>query len=84
MANKWYVDEIYEALITKPIRAVSNFFNGFVERFVIDGAVNGVGRLVNYGSRQLRLVQSGQVGGYILMMVIGIVVLFFIQFILKK
>ncbi len=27
----------------------------------VDGAVNGVGKLVNYGSRQLRLLQSGQV-----------------------
>jgi NADH-quinone oxidoreductase subunit L len=84
MADKWYVDELYEAIISKPVRTVSGFFNNIIERFVIDGLVNGVGRVVNYGGRQLRLLQSGQVGAYILMMVIGMVLLFVIQFILKK
>jgi NADH-quinone oxidoreductase subunit L len=39
---------------------------------------------VQYGSRQLRLLQSGQVGGYVLMMVIGMLVLLALQFFLKK
>ena len=41
--------------------------------------VNGVGKLVNYGGRQLRLLQNGQVGAYILMMVVAALVLFIIQ-----
>lgn len=41
--------------------------------------MNGVGRVVNYGSRQIRLLQNGQVGAYVLMMVIGILVLFIVQ-----
>jgi NADH-quinone oxidoreductase subunit L len=51
---------------------------------VIDGIVNGVGRLVQYGSRQIRLLQSGQVGGYVLLMVIGILVLFLVELFVKK
>jgi len=47
---------------------------------VIDGAVNGVGRLVGYGSRQLRLLQSGQVGNYLIMMVLAIVVFVLVWF----
>ncbi|MEI9934688.1 MAG: hypothetical protein WDM71_07500 [Ferruginibacter sp.] len=50
-----------------------------VEKSGIDGIVNGVGRAVNYGSRQIRLLQSGQVGNYVLLMVIGMLVLFIIQ-----
>jgi hypothetical protein len=34
----------------------------FVEKSGIDGIVNGVGRSVQWGGRQLRLLQSGQVG----------------------
>ena len=45
----------------------------------VDGIVNGIGRGVNYGSRQMRLLQSGQVGSYLLLMVIGMLVLFIIQ-----
>ena len=50
-----------------------------VEKKGIDGFVNGVGRAVNYGSRQMRLLQSGYVGIYVLLMVIGILILFIVQ-----
>jgi NADH-quinone oxidoreductase subunit L len=84
MADKFYVDELYEALIIKPINALGEFFNRVIERSVIDGLVNGAGRLVQYSSRQLRYLQSGQVGGYVLLMVIGMVILFVVQLFLRK
>lgn len=83
LANKWYVDEIYDAIVNKPLRVFSLFLNNLVERSGIDGIVNGVGRVVNYGSRQLRLLQSGQVGSYILLMVIATVIFFIVQLFLK-
>jgi NADH-quinone oxidoreductase subunit L len=79
MQDKWYVDELYDAIINRPLRALSGFLDKMVERSGIDGAVNGVGRVVQYGSRQLRLLQSGQVGSYILIMVVATVVFFIIQ-----
>ncbi len=79
LENKWYVDEIYEAIIVKPIVSIGAFFNNIIEKKGIDGIVNGVGRAVNYGSRQVRLLQSGRIGTYILLMVIGILVLFIVQ-----
>jgi NADH-quinone oxidoreductase subunit L len=84
MRDKFYVDEIYETLIVKPLNALADFFNRIIEKHVIDGLVNGTGRLVQYGGRQLRYLQSGQVGGYVLLMVIGIVVLFVVQLFLRK
>jgi len=83
LANKWYVDELYDAIVNKPLRAISVFLNNVVEKSAIDGIVNGFGRVVNYGSRQLRLLQSGQVGSYILLMVIASVVFFIIQLFMK-
>jgi NADH-quinone oxidoreductase subunit L len=50
-----------------------------IERQLIDGVVNGVGRAVKYGSRQIRLLQSGQVGSYILIMVIFLILFFVLQ-----
>ena len=79
LENKWYVDEIYDAVIKKPLRSFSQFLNNGVERLAIDGIVNGVGKAVQYGSRQLRLIQSGQVGSYILIMVVATVLFFIIQ-----
>ena len=84
LANKWYVDEIYDTIIVKPLNAFANFLNEVVEKSIIDWVVNGVGRAVQYSSRQIRLLQSGQVGGYILLMVISMVILFLVEIFVKK
>jgi NADH-quinone oxidoreductase subunit L len=84
MRDKFYVDELYDALIVRPLNALGDFFNQVVEKKLIDGLVNGTGRVVQYGSRQLRYLQSGQVGGYVLLMVIGMVILFVVQLFLRK
>ncbi|HWB92944.1 MAG TPA: NADH-quinone oxidoreductase subunit L [Puia sp.] len=83
LANKWYVDELYNAIVVRPLDLLAQFLV-FFEKNIIDGIVNGVGRLVHYGSRQLRLLQSGLVGGYVLLMVVGIVVLFLVELFIKK
>jgi NADH-quinone oxidoreductase subunit L len=82
--NKWYVDELYEKVIVTPLNRFAGFLNDIFERYIIDGVVNGVGRAVNYGSRQLRLLQSGQVGSYVLLMVLSILLLLLYQFFLRK
>jgi NADH-quinone oxidoreductase subunit L len=72
LANKWYVDELYAAIIGRPIAKLSDIFQNYVEKKSIDGAVNGTGKLVQWGGRQLRLLQNGHVGAYILWMVLGL------------
>jgi NADH-quinone oxidoreductase subunit L len=84
LENKWYVDELYDKIIANPLNKLAGFLNNFFERFIIDGIVNGVGRAVTYGSRQLRLIQSGQVGSYVLLMVLSILLLLLYQFFIKK
>jgi NADH-quinone oxidoreductase subunit L len=84
LANKWYVDELYDAAVVKPLHKLGGFLDNMLEKPVIDGIVNGVGRLVNYGSRQLRLLQSGQVGSYVLLMVLSMLLIFVVQFFLRK
>lgn len=79
LEHKWYVDELYDAIVVNPLRKISLLLNNVVEKLGIDGIVNGVGKLVNYGGRQLRLLQNGQVGAYILMMVVAALILFIIQ-----
>jgi len=79
LAHKWYVDELYDAVIVKPRNAFASFLDNVVERKGIDGLVNGVGKAIGYGSRQIRLLQNGQVGAYVLLMVVGMLVLFIIK-----
>ena len=82
--NKWYVDELYDKVIVNPLTRFAGFLNDIFERYIIDGVVNGVGRAVNYSSRQLRLLQSGQVGSYVLLMVFSILFFLLYQFFIKK
>jgi NADH-quinone oxidoreductase subunit L len=84
LENKWYVDELYDKVIVNPLNKLGGFLKNIVEKLVIDGLVNGVGRLVNYSGRQLRLLQSGQVGNYVLLMVVSMVLIFVLQFFLRK
>ena len=80
LENKWYVDEIYDNAIVKPLQSFADLLKNVIEKSGIDGLVNGVGKLVHYGSRQIRLVQSGQVGNYLLIMVLSMVVFFLVWF----
>jgi NADH-quinone oxidoreductase subunit L len=73
LENKWYVDELYNSVIVKPIGGLSKLLNGFIEKLGIDGTVNGVGKFINASSRQLRLLQNGQINIYILLMVLGVI-----------
>jgi NADH-quinone oxidoreductase subunit L len=69
--NKWYVDEIYDALFVNPTKKLGTFlWKGFDVK-VVDGIVNGTGWVVQACSRGLRFTQSGLVHNYALTMVIG-------------
>ena len=76
LANKYYVDELYDAVIVRPIRIVSEtgLWKG-VDVRIIDGAVNGVGELVDSGAEVLRRMQSGSVRVYAASVFVGVVVI---------
>jgi NADH-quinone oxidoreductase subunit L len=73
--NKFYIDELYDVIIVKPITVLGNFCFQVVEFLVIDLIVEGVGRIVAYASTEFRRVQTGNVGYYIFIMVISIAVI---------
>jgi NADH-quinone oxidoreductase subunit L len=73
--RKFYIDEVYETLITRPLNAISSFLYKVVDKLGIDGLVNGAGTTAKEASKTLRLIQTGNVGFYIFMMVAGIVAL---------
>ena len=78
--HKWHIDELYNEVIVQPLNRFAGFLKNIIEKQVIDGAVNGTGKLVQYSARKVRLIQNGQVGYYILFMVAGIILLFMIWF----
>lgn len=73
LSHKYYIDEIYDIIIVKPFMALSNFFYQFVDLKIIDGAVNGLGKVATKSSQWLRLAQSGNIGLYIFCMAIAVI-----------
>lgn len=75
LVNKYYVDEIYNAIIVKPLYLLSKTFYSVIELLGIDNLVNSFGKGVVYSSRGLRFLQDGSIGYYLFVMVIGIIII---------
>ena len=74
LANKYYVDEVYNTLIVQPVKNGSHFLLWkLVDNGIIDGIVNGVAAVIRVIGGTLRRLQTGLVQVYILSMVVGIV-----------
>lgn len=73
--KKYWVDELYETVITKPLNFVSDILYKLVDNQIVDGLVNGVGQVVRWKSQVLRLVQTGNTGFYVFVMVAGILLI---------
>ncbi len=81
LLNKYYVDEIYDALIVQPIYRGSLWLARVFDPRVIDGLVNGVAELILAWARGLRRLQTGFVMNYALTMLVGaIAVIAFLLF----
>jgi NADH-quinone oxidoreductase subunit L len=72
--HKYWVDELYDAVIVQPIYRTSVRLWQRFDDAVIDGIVNGVGRTVERGAGLLRLAQTGYVQVYALVLTLGLVV----------
>jgi NADH-quinone oxidoreductase subunit L len=75
LLNKYYVDEIYDALIVKPIYRLCLWCAQVFDVKVIDGLVNGVATAVVAWALGLRRIQTGYVMNYALGMLLGAVAL---------
>ena len=77
--NKFYIDELYDTIVVKPIKVASYALYEFVEKYVIDFVVNAVGRLALLVGSALRFLQTGNVSFYLFAMVISIMVFLVLQ-----
>lgn len=77
--HKYYVDEIYNAVITKPLDKISGFLESIVESRFIDSIVNKLGTFVEWAGGLLRQLQTGNVDFYIFVMVVGVVLMIFFK-----
>jgi NADH-quinone oxidoreductase subunit L len=74
LLNKYYVDEIYDAVIVQPIKRTSQrlLWRG-MDAGLIDGSVNAVGLVVRGWSAVLRRLQTGSVRAYAMSLFLGVI-----------
>jgi NADH-quinone oxidoreductase subunit L len=75
LLNKYYVDELYDGLVVRPLKAGSVALWKGADAVLIDGSVNGVGRAVQGTSAILRQLQSGSVRAYAASLFLGVVMI---------
>jgi NADH-quinone oxidoreductase subunit L len=69
--NKYYVDEVYDALFVNPLKRLSHFFRNYFE-VVFSEVVFGFGKIASAMGNQGKAVQNGSVGFYLLAFVVGV------------
>jgi NADH-quinone oxidoreductase subunit L len=74
--HKYYVDELYEGGVVIPIeRASRSILSKGIDTGLIDGLVNGAGRLVAACANGARRIQTGVAQSYALAFVLGIILI---------
>jgi NADH-quinone oxidoreductase subunit L len=74
LENKWYIDEIYDALLVRPIQKLSEILWKGFDVAVIDRIVLAFGLISQRVGSTVRLMQTGSIQIYAVMLLIGLVV----------
>ncbi|MEA2376508.1 MAG: NADH-quinone oxidoreductase subunit [Thermoleophilaceae bacterium] len=76
LVNKWYFDELFEALFVRPVATAGGFGRAVIEtRFVQGFIVGGATGVVRVGSSLARAVQTGYLRAYALLLLLGVALL---------
>jgi NADH-quinone oxidoreductase subunit L len=75
LLNKWYVDELYGAVLVQPMIRLARICWQTGDATLIDGVPNGLAELAVDGSRQAVRIQTGSLAVYAFAMLIGVVLL---------
>ena len=75
--KKYYVDELYDAVIVQPIRRGSESIWRRFDVRVIDGIVNGLGSLTLRVSNFVRRAQTGVIQNYAAVILLGVILIIF-------
>ncbi len=72
LSNRWYFDELIDAVVYRPVLAVGRFANDTFERVVVQGIVTGTSGGVRGLGGVVKTAQSGFVRFYALLVIAGL------------
>ncbi len=80
--GKWFVDELYDFLIVKPLWVLSHVFH-MIDKLLVDGLVNGLGMLPRGIAMVAQRTQSGILHDYALRMLAGVGVILLVAMLMS-
>ncbi len=75
LLNRWYFDELYDAIFVRPFIALARGLWRIADRGIVDGAASGLAAATLGGSAQVIRIQTGSIAVYAFTMLIGLVAL---------
>ena len=74
LLNKYYVDEVYDAVIVTPtVKGSERLLWKGIDVGIIDWSINTGAKMIGLLSRSIRLVQTGQAQSYVFVFILGVV-----------
>ncbi len=74
LSGKYYVDELYEAVLGRPLHWISDrVFLVLGDRALIDGSLHGLAATAQRAAGRLSRVETGNLQTYVLLVVLGLV-----------
>jgi len=76
LVNKWYFDELYEAMFVRPVSTIGAFSRRVIETEFVQGTiVGGATGIVRVGTSFARAIQTGYLRMYALSLLLGVAAL---------
>lgn len=75
ISNKFYIDEMYNGLIIRPILLLARFFSTIFDPVILELPATILGKSVMFSGRRLKQIQNGHIGFYLLVMTAAIAVI---------
>jgi len=72
--NRWYFDFIYYAIFVYGYYRFSKILWWIGDKFIIDGIVDGTGKVSLATGGGVRLIQTGRISAYVMQMAVGIMI----------
>jgi NADH-quinone oxidoreductase subunit L len=75
LANKFYIDEIYDSIFVKPMEKIGDFIDKWIDGYLLKGFVDGFGKVSQNASGILSKIQNGNVEYYLIYMAVAVSIL---------
>jgi NADH-quinone oxidoreductase subunit L len=75
LANKFYVDEIYDIGVVAPVEITGTVTDGLIDDIAIKGITDGIGSSPGLLSKWLSRIQNGNIEYYLIYMVVAVSIL---------